>query len=398
MIGITPIRAGRRQGENVMPHLDCAEDIESQEGDTLCSVCAPDEYTLCDGCAEWIRTNEDCARECVLCGGCGTWLLDGDSCDDCVTCARCHDSALEEQTIETVRGSTICHPCSRRYYWQCDQCDGWNRDGNNCANDCCSDHCDCSDCGGDDDDDDSSLIRSYDYQPRPEFHGDGPLYVGVEIEIATPDGTYESARLATDLLGTLGYLKADSSISRGFEIVTHPMSYAWAREYFPWALLTELSNGGALADDSTGIHVHVSKAGFKSACHSYRWMKFIYRNQKMVTTLARRESQQWAAFRPSDRSAVKDYVKGAYGDRYRAINTNNSATYELRMFASSLNPREVLAAIGFAVASVEYTRSLTAHDIAKKRGWEWSAFVEWLEDSGDYAPLLDELKDFECAS
>jgi RNA-directed DNA polymerase len=34
-------------------------------------------------------------------------------------------------------------------------------------------------------------------------------------------------------LGRLGYLKADSSIGTGFEIVTHPMSYDWAMANFP---------------------------------------------------------------------------------------------------------------------------------------------------------------------
>ena len=52
-------------------------------------------------------------------------------------------------------------------------------------------------------------------------------------------------------------------------------------------------------------------------------MKFIYRNQPQVTTLAGRNSGKWAAFTDDDRRAVKDYAKGARGERYRAINTDN---------------------------------------------------------------------------
>src|SRR5882757_7083380 len=74
---------------------------------------------------------------------------------------------------------------------------------------------------------------------------------------------------------------------------------------------------------STGLHVHVSRAGFDSACHVFKWMKFIYRNRERVTRLARRSSTQWAAFTDEDRRAVKHFAKGVQGERYRAINTGN---------------------------------------------------------------------------
>src|SRR5439155_8451606 len=123
---------------------------------------------------------------------------------------------------------------------------------------------DCDDCR--DDEDRGGLVYDYSYKPVPVFHGIGPLFLGPEIEVQTPhDRDWECAELACNHLGSLGYLKTDSSINGGFEIVTHPMSYPWAIENFPWHMLTQLDGMGCYASESTGIHVHVSRAAFGSA-------------------------------------------------------------------------------------------------------------------------------------
>jgi len=358
-----------------MPCTQCSADIDIHDGDIDCGAC------------EASRSR---------CPGCDAHVPDGSSCDDCVTCDRCENLVPDAETIETLRGSTICRDCRRGYYWQCAACDGWNRDGRDCANDCCSDDCDCSDCRDDDDDDRGGLVYDYDYKPSPVFHGTGPLFLGPEIEIETPSSDWDCAELAHRHLGSLGYLKNDTSIGHGFEIVTHPMSYQWAMEHFPWDMLSQLQRAGCEASDSTGIHVHVSRAGFASACHTFRWMKFIYRNEHQVTTLARRSCSQYAAFTDDDRRAVKDFAKGAVGPRYRAINTGNTDTFELRIFASSLDPDEVKAALGFAAASVEYTRNLTVGQIANGAGWTWKAFVAWLDEQPTYAPLTRQLEALAC--
>lgn len=350
-----------------------------------CTNHVPDTDTRVVDC-----TSTECAASSVAtCERCN----DDGSCDRCVTCDRCHGRELHDDAVQTVRGSTICDSCRQDYYWQCDRCDGWNRDGSSCGNGCCSDDCDCSDCNSDFD----GRLHDASYKPEPMFRGTGPLYLGPEIEIETPpyEGA-ECARLAEGFLGTLGYLKEDGSLDDGFEIVTHPMSYEWAMANFPWQMLTELRRLGCATPDNTGIHVHVSRAAFATPCHTYRWMKFIYRNQAQVTTLARRSSPGYAPFTDDDRRAVKHYVKGRCGHtRYRAINTQNDDTLELRVFASSLDPRKVQAALGFAAASVEYTRDLTVRQITDG-GWTWAAFVDWLSERPTYAPLLQELEALAC--
>lgn len=266
------------------------------------------------------------------------------------------------------------------------------------------------------DDDGSETIRYHGYKPRPVFHGDGPVFLGMELEVEAPGDYYsrgpslesQAKRVARDL-GDVCYLQEDSSIGYGFEITTHPMSYEWAMENFAWSALDAMRDRGFRTHDNVGIHVHVSRAGFSSDCHLYRWMKLIYRNARQVQTLARRHSSEWASFAPEYRAQVKRYMKqedylrnggqyGQYDNRYQAINPNNRNTLEVRVFASSLRPREVKAALGFVDSTVEYTRNLDANAIIRADGWGWSSFVDWLDGHSEYQPLRDELGALSCVS
>jgi len=323
----------------------------------------------------------------TVCAGCRGPVEVGERCPDCATCDDCAEATPWGDTILTVAATRICPACQHAQYWCCPDCRGINRDDESCGNYCDDDQ--------DDDEDepaDGRIIHDYGYKPLPDFHGAGPLFLGLELEVATPRDRWAAARLADRRLGTLGYLKADESIGGGFEIVTHPMSYPWALEHFPWGLLAALRNGGCETTARTGLHVHLSRAGFAGPAHVYRWMKFVYRNQLAVTGLARRTGQGWAEFHDEDRYLVKDYAKGSPGSyRYRAINTLNTTTFELRIFASSLQPVQVQAALGFADASVEYTRNLTVAAITRHDGWAWAAFTAWVADRPAYAPLLNEI-------
>jgi hypothetical protein len=263
--------------------------------------------------------------------------------------------------------------------------------------DCCSDRdsaYDCEDAYGEDDEDlpDTGGVRvyGYDYKPDPEFYGPGSVHLGMELEVEVPRSAYgAAAQCAAGRLGALGYLKEDGTIECGFEIVTHPMTHAWAAESFPWSMLPELAALGAHGGDTVGIHVHVSREGFDGPAHVYRWLNLLYRNAAAVTAVARRESPQWASFDSHPR--IKDYAKGdRYGERYSAVNVCNYATFEVRVFASSLYVTEVRAALDLVAGSVEYTRGLTVREIVDG-GWTWTNFIKWADEQGDtYAALVSE--------
>lgn len=306
----------------------------------------------------------ECAADFDECDYCDLW---------CTTTQRAED------------GDYVCADCAVDYdYGACEACSVLVRHSTRCSDHDFSDPDSCDE------------IHDYSYKPKPVFHGTGPCYLGMELEITVPSRDFGNrAEDATTALGTLGYLKDDASISCGFELVTHPMAYTWALDSFPWTLLEHLARRGCSGEDN-GLHVHISRDAFTGPCHIYRWMKFIHRNASRVQTLARREDADYAAFTDVERGSVKHTCKGDVDLRRNvAINTQNASTFELRVFAGSLSPQQVQAALAFADASVRYTRTLTVPAIVRDRGWDWFAFTDWLHTRPRYAPLTRELADLE---
>ncbi|MFX0575085.1 hypothetical protein [Nocardia nepalensis] len=337
-------------------------------------------------------------------------------CTRCTTgwvgCVSCR--LLTRPHWRTDTGESVCARCSSVFFDLCTRCarfcaaSRYVSGGTRACTRCAEHYMSCPDChtlmhvGGDCDTcDQPHHVWNYSYKPDPRFHGQGPLYLGMELEIIVPDHHYHRCvALAGDRLGGLGYLKRDSSIQpSGFELVTHPMSYRHAITEFPWRLLGELAELDCRTDTSVGLHIHASRDGFASSAHIYRWMKMLYRNESAVSTIARRRSH-YAPFDQLARAKVKDTAKDplhALGlDRYQAINPYPRKTLELRVFASSLDVQQVQAALAFTAASIDYTSGLRIADV-RAGAWEWSRFAAWVADHDDYQPLLAEMEDLACA-
>lgn len=273
--------------------------------------------------------------------------------------------------------------------------DGLDRDGNSRCN---NGRCDCWECEQQSQDD---RLHNYSYTPTLKFRGDKAPWFGMEIEV-TADNVSRVIDVVVSHAPTLIYCKEDGSV-QGAELVTHPMSYPWAMDNFPWEMLAELRTeaGASVIADDNGIHIHASRDGFDNSAHMYRWMKFWYRNPRDIQRIARRRASYWGRFNPDHRTAHKDHVKygkpsySPYNDatlneRYAAINTTNRETLEVRVFASTLRPQRARAALQLVAGSLEYTRHLTSEAITKRRGWEWQAFMAWAGKAGDYRDLMVE--------
>lgn len=370
---------------------DCVALANSEIDPERCELHAGMSTCAADGCHVIVRWSVLCGTDHVACAHCGSVI-----------------DRWSDPTHYTIYSDRICENCADNGdHFLCHGCGRYTMDAWQCG--------DCSDDSDDDDSDDygdSEGIHSYSYKPSPRFRAmpdeQTQLFFGIELEAEYPDRRGNIDRIAAMVNSEmskvddyqLSYLKQDGSLSHGFETVTHPMSYRFAMARFPWHVLDEMHEQGMRARDTCGIHIHVSRDGFKSPAHILRWTKFIYRNQPYVETLAGRSGNSYATFNETERRKQKYACKGgsAYSDaqrdgvhlsyeRYSALNFQNDHTIEMRMFRSSLRPRKVRAYVAFAAASVEYAGQLTSAKVAKSNGWEWSAFTDWLDGRDEYEPL-----------
>lgn len=322
------------------------------------------------------------------------------------TCAHCearqHNSWMSAYPMLGQEGRTyICTNCLGGEYavQGCEHCGFYQYEED--WTECCEpdedgivEECQCYECRRAT----TALIRSYSFRPIPVFakvDAEGntvrqseadpkTVYMGFELEVNT---AYDRNPVAQRLLKATGkrvYLKEDSSIGTGFEIVTHPATLDWYMANFPWQTIRDMrSDGSMTAGPSCGLHVHVSRSAFSSASHQYRWFLFFYRNQQIMNLLAGRESH-WAEFNPTQRSLFKEIAQGAHPgtQRYAAINTNPSETFEVRLFASTLYVNRLKSALQLVESTVEYTRSLASSKVLKDGGFSFDSYMAWLLSHG----------------
>lgn len=304
-------------------------------------------------------------------------------------CAHCNDESFCEQ----------CWNDHAQYY--CQHCDG-----SFCCIEC---GCPCGARGG------IGGLNDYSYKPRPQFFGTGPTFFGMELEITADSGDVSAIDDWAARNGARGlfYCKEDSSVA-GFEIVTHPMG----RDFFDsvdWdSFFNMLGNEWPCEEESYehGLHVHVSREGFRSLSALARWSYLLNRNFDHVARMARRRSDEWAAQcrtpvrhvmadewvqrkfgahtkhefdRWGDRRSVwtrygqklNHQAARGYLPRYTAVNLNNGATVELRVFKSTRSADTLRQTIHMIDESVRFAHATMTRNLS------WDAFTEHVGTTGD---------------
>jgi hypothetical protein len=336
--------------------------------DILCGNCS----CSCDDCGDIVVTDTTylTARSETICEGCY---------ENYSNCDYCEDIYHSDDVYPIDGGNNYyCEECRDHHAYACDNCDEYHRDHY---------HCEAGSV-------ESNLINSYSYKPYPIFHGikgGQKLFFGLELEIEDTSGNYlEGAQLVSDRLGDFVYLKEDSSLERGFEIVTHPFDFEYYKSSFNFNFLDDLRALGFRSWDSKtcGLHIHISKSGFISGGHIWRFSNLILNNLPQWVKIAGRNSERWASF---DKGANKiaGVLKGKdFPERYVAVNMSNDKTIEVRIFRGSLNERRVRAAIESIHAAVTYTKDLSVRDVAD-HALTFERFAQWVEGVGEYANLCD---------
>lgn len=333
---------------------------------------------------------------------------------------------------------TVCVECRDNHFFRCEDCDNHydcdNESGNNVdygdrvVCDSCHDSCYryCDECDTDrnvnddehyhenDDDNGNTHIHSYNFKQHIIMHQTEDdlknatiiqdnqsnwahpyaaiTHLGLELEVEAKNASISDGvdillpSIADDTL----ILKYDGSLSNGFEIVSQPMTLAWAKDNFPWDKLTELAGIGFRSwnTQTCGIHVHVARDAFISPSHQAKFIHLIMRNPEAWSPIGGRTNTHWAKYDKSELYRLPEKIKNRVGDdRYTAVNMCNRATLEIRIFRGSLKPERVKAALEFADACVEYTRKLSINEIISKKGLNASEFTKWVSTQEKYPNL-----------
>lgn len=359
--------------------LSCGEEISREEGyeykdGYLCESCYYEDFVTCADCGSLIKSedakviNPHLENKKYVCSDCA---------DNYHRCSHCESLVSSDEVWASDSDLVICNHCDE-FYYICDSCrcivhedDVYYYDGESYCHDCY-------------DDIGSSYIEDYSYKPEPEFLGetDEGLYLGVELEVDCGNNLQSTTKRIYDEFADV-YMKHDGSLSSsGFEIVSNPATLEYHTSELGWKELMGvcLENGYLSHDTSTcGLHVHLSRAflGATEQEQELNIAKLIILFDRFwdshLVPFSRRNYnalQQWAdkpcveCLDTDTEIEIFDKVKTYKNSgRYKAINLQNIATIEFRLFRGTLNFNTFFASLQFVVTITTFVKSVKLNDI-----------------------------------
>ena len=340
------------------------------------------ESTTCDHCGEAASLETLTAWEgCQLCETC----LEEDS----LLCSCC-EVRFPANANAGSYSTPLCRACYDRDYTTCVRC---GRLLPLDEADYLSDHDPdalCEDCY--EDALPRAAIHDYYYKPDPIFHGEGPRYFGVELEI---DEGGECPDVARSLLALVNqeeeliYCKHDGSLNEGFELVTHPMSLDFHRERMPWEkLLHQVVSLGYRSHrtGTCGLHIHVNRDSFgetevRQDAYIARMLYFFEKHWEELLKFSRRSERQlerWAArygYKDHPQDILDAAKKGYGGGRYSCINLGNHDTIEFRIFRGTLKYNTLIATLQLLDRVCEVAILYSDEEV---KNLSWTSFVAGL--------------------
>jgi len=217
------------------------------------------------------------------------------------------------------------------------------------------------------------------------------VYLGCELEYET--NNRNRAQLAVGkLMHGHALMKSDGSIRNGFEIVTCPATLDIHLDVFkkfydniPPDLKTE---------KNVGMHVHISRKPLSQLTLG-KLTEFLNRldNKQFIHHIAGRIDNTYARMN-GDRTITYAWRNKNGGDRYNALNLNNSNTVEVRLFATPMNYKEFAMRLQFVQALVDYCMPAQSSESLKKQT-HYESFMSWLSNRKRMFPeLSNHLKEY----
>ena len=358
------------------------------------------------------RVCEDCSNNYSFCNDCDTyneemteitigWRETKHVCDHCAEnsdkytkCDCCSETVLSEDvrnTDEYGHGDDLCDDCFNDSYSYCCDCSTIVHHDNASFTDNGT-YCENCHCG-------SEHVHNYNYTPILKFNGKLSKlpFMGLELEFECRRNLPEIAeKLHDDYINDDFYLKEDSSLDNGIELVSMPTTLDhWQGEEFSdnfSKMLQSIKNRGGEADSSCGIHVHIDRRWMNIA-HIEKFEQFFGLNKENLQLLAGRKNNMYCNFRNKKSLEKLDSNKAllnfnAFTGSRGAVNWANNDTVEIRIFASTLNSNSVQAKLELCEAVFMFTKQ--AHKKAIRSKSRWNIFINFVKKNADrYSNLLN---------
>lgn len=334
----------------------CGEALDEEsalsfDGFTLCETCYDERITTCEHCGREMWVEDDCGDENIrLCETCRDYHY--------VTCCVCGYLVRDDFAIYRGDDNAYCVDCAEEL----------------------------------DEQENERAIHDYGFKPEPIFYGDGPLFMGVELEIDKGGESNAYAERISEVANRCGqriYCKRDGSLNDGFEIVSHPMTLDYHMQKMNWRELMEeaVRLGYRSHQTSTcGLHVHVSREAFGRTCDEQeaaisRVVFFVENHWNNLVVFSRRHPDQlnhWCSRYGIGRDAKDTYskVKDSNPGRYVAVNLENEDTVEFRLFRGTLRYETFIAALQLVHEICTLAVSVNDETI---EAMPWSDFVRRID-------------------
>ena len=339
------------------------DDIQEINGDYYCQSCIDDNFSICEDCGEYIP-NDD-----IIQTGEGNYV-----CDNCLQqnysrCNDCEEYFSDSDILTDNNGCQLCSNCRDNYYI-CENCEEFVHSDNAFFHD---GECYCEYCY--DNLELNNIIQDYNYKPSPIFYNlhdeNTNTFFGIELEI---DGAGEDNGNAEYITENINYnnehvyCKHDGSLTDGFEIVFHPMSYNYItnikndiKKMLEYAKEKEYTSHDC---GTCGMHIHVSRKAFGNdeQEQDYNISKILYIFEKYwenIVKFSRRSEEQlnrWAKryLEKDEQENIPENEKPNFlidkakkSGRYFAVNLENTHTVEFRLFRGTLKENTFFATIQF---------------------------------------------------
>lgn len=332
-------------------------------------------------------------EEKIYCSHCGSFIdtddyeefngeiLCSDFLDNYTTVCDCCGARIWSEDAEGDDYTSLCRQCYDYHYTRCEECDALIHNDDAYEYD---DGYFCHECYQRIRK--NAAIHEYGYKPEPIFYGDSNRYFGVELEI---DGAGKDDVYAEELLDIANmreehiYIKTDGSLDDGIEIVTHPMSLEYHKD-FCWEDIIHHAVRLAYRSHQTstcGLHVHVNRDSLDENREEQnevisRILYFVEHHWNEMLKFSRRSEcamNRWAARYGYENSpkAIMDKAKKNCG-RYVAVNLCNYHTIEFRLFRGTLKYNTLIATLELVNQICELAVLTNDEEIAKL---SWSEFV-----------------------